>query len=89
MKIYVEGGGDAASLKAECRKGFAEFLEKADLKDPVNQVSWPVGAVMTRSTRLLQRSAMEKKRCYWLTVKFTFNHVIKQESQTNGNPGTI
>lgn len=34
MKIYVEGGGDAASLKAECRKGFAEFLEKAGFKRP-------------------------------------------------------
>ena len=34
VKIYVEGGGDAASLKAECRRGFAEFLEKAGFKRP-------------------------------------------------------
>lgn len=34
VKIYIEGGGDAASLRAECRKGFAEFLEKAGFKRP-------------------------------------------------------
>ncbi|WP_192990123.1 DUF4276 family protein [Dickeya dianthicola] len=31
MNVYVEGGGDANSLRAECRKGFTEFLKKAGL----------------------------------------------------------
>jgi len=31
-KLFVEGGGDNDALKAECRKGFREFLEKAGLK---------------------------------------------------------
>ena len=31
IKLYVEGGGNAASLKAECRKGFNTFLGKAGL----------------------------------------------------------
>lgn len=29
IKLYVEGGGDASSLKTECRRGFSEFLKKA------------------------------------------------------------
>jgi hypothetical protein len=29
VKLYVEGGGDTAGLKAACREGFSSFLEKA------------------------------------------------------------
>jgi hypothetical protein len=29
VRILVEGGGDAASLKAECRRAFSELLKKA------------------------------------------------------------
>ena len=29
ITIYVEGGGDTAALKAQCRKAFRLFLEKA------------------------------------------------------------
>lgn len=32
VKLYVEGGGDAAALKTACREGFTAFLEKAGLK---------------------------------------------------------
>ena len=32
MKLYVEGGGDSSALKAECRRGFSEFLAKAGLQ---------------------------------------------------------
>ncbi|MEN9866284.1 MAG: hypothetical protein RL748_1874 [Pseudomonadota bacterium] len=32
VRLYVEGGGDAATLKSSCREGFATFLEKAGLK---------------------------------------------------------
>lgn len=31
VKIYVEGGGDAASLKTACREGFATFIRKAGI----------------------------------------------------------
>ncbi|EQC1013419.1 DUF4276 family protein [Pseudomonas aeruginosa] len=31
VKLYVEGGGDAAALKTACREGFAKFLGKAGL----------------------------------------------------------
>ena len=31
VKLYVEGGGDASTLKSECRRGFNEFLRKAGL----------------------------------------------------------
>ena len=31
VKLYVEGGGDTAVLKAACREGFAKFIEKAGL----------------------------------------------------------
>lgn len=31
MKLYVEGGGNAASLKTACREGFAKFLSRAGL----------------------------------------------------------
>jgi hypothetical protein len=32
VKLYVEGGGDTAALKAACRKGFTTFITKAGLK---------------------------------------------------------
>ena len=32
VKLYVEGGGHAASLRTACRKGFSTFLERAGLK---------------------------------------------------------
>ena len=31
IRLYVEGGGDSKDLKRRCRRGFARFLEKADL----------------------------------------------------------
>jgi hypothetical protein len=31
VKLYVEGGGDTAALKAACREGFSTFLAKAGL----------------------------------------------------------
>src|SRR5574344_82644 len=30
--LYVEGGGDYTTLKANCRKGFTKFLENAGVK---------------------------------------------------------
>jgi hypothetical protein len=33
VNLYVEGGGDSASLKTKCRKGFTEFITKAGLKN--------------------------------------------------------
>lgn len=38
VKLYVEGGGDSASLKSECRRGFREFLEKAGLQGKMPQI---------------------------------------------------
>ena len=38
MKLYVEGGGDAASLKSACREGFANFLEKAGFKGKMPRI---------------------------------------------------
>lgn len=38
MKIYVEGGGDAASLKAVCRQGFSCFFENAGFKGKMPKV---------------------------------------------------
>lgn len=32
VKLYVEGGGDTAALRAACREGFANFLEQVGLK---------------------------------------------------------
>lgn len=32
VKLYVEGGGDTAALKAACREGFARFIQKAGLE---------------------------------------------------------
>ena len=32
IKIYVEGGGDSKDLKRRCRRGFAQFIEKAGLQ---------------------------------------------------------
>lgn len=31
VKLYVEGGGDAALLRSACREGFAKFSGKAGL----------------------------------------------------------
>ena len=31
MKLYVEGGGHAASLRTACREGFTKFLSRAGL----------------------------------------------------------
>lgn len=31
VKLFVEGGGDASSLKSDCRKGFSTFLRNAGL----------------------------------------------------------
>jgi hypothetical protein len=31
VRLYVEGGGDSKALRAECRRGFSEFLRKAGL----------------------------------------------------------
>ncbi|MCL2714315.1 MAG: DUF4276 family protein [Alphaproteobacteria bacterium] len=33
MKLYVEGGGDTALLKAACREAFTTFITKAGLKN--------------------------------------------------------
>lgn len=30
-RLYVEGGGDSKALRAECRRGFSEFLRRAGL----------------------------------------------------------
>jgi hypothetical protein len=38
MKLYVEGGGDTNFLKAECRRGFSAFLEKAGLKGSMPRI---------------------------------------------------
>lgn len=38
VKLYVEGGGDAAALKSVCREGFKQFLEKAGLKGSMPRV---------------------------------------------------
>lgn len=32
MKLYVEGGGDANTLKTSCREGFSRFITKAGVK---------------------------------------------------------
>ena len=32
MKVYVEGGGDTAALKAACREGFSTFITKAGIQ---------------------------------------------------------
>lgn len=33
VMMYVEGGGDTASLRTECRKGFTQFITKAGIKN--------------------------------------------------------
>ena len=39
VKLYVEGGGDDnAKLKSRCRKGFANFIEKAGLKGKMPRI---------------------------------------------------
>jgi hypothetical protein len=43
VKIYVEGGADNKNLDSECRRGFAEFFEKAGLEGKKPRVS-PCGS---------------------------------------------
>lgn len=38
VKLYVEGGGDTASLRKACREGFAKFLQKAGLEGRMPRV---------------------------------------------------
>ncbi len=38
VKIYVEGGGDQAKLKRECRRAFSKFFEKAGFKGRMPRV---------------------------------------------------
>jgi len=38
VTIYVEGGGDATSLRSECREGFSKFFEAAGLKGQMPRV---------------------------------------------------
>ena len=38
VKIYVEGGGDQARLKRECRRAFSKFFEKAVFKGKMPRV---------------------------------------------------
>lgn len=38
VKLYVEGGGDAAALKTACREGFSSFIAKAGLKGHMPRV---------------------------------------------------
>ena len=38
VKIYVEGGGDQAKLKRECRRAFSKFFEKAGFKGKMPRV---------------------------------------------------
>ena len=37
--VYVEGGGNSKALRAECRRGFAYFFEKAGLKGRMPRIS--------------------------------------------------
>ena len=32
VKVYVEGGGDRAELRATCRKGFSKFIEASGMR---------------------------------------------------------
>lgn len=38
IKIYVEGGGNKSKLRAECRKGFSTFLEKAGFQGKMPKI---------------------------------------------------
>lgn len=38
VRLYVEGGGDSASLKGLCREGFSTFLEKAGCKNRMPRI---------------------------------------------------
>ena len=38
IQIFVEGGGDRPDLRAECRKGFRLFLEKAGFQGKMPQI---------------------------------------------------
>ncbi len=33
VKLYVEGGGDTASLKTACREGFTTFITKSGVQN--------------------------------------------------------
>lgn len=35
ITIYVEGGGDANTLKTKCRQGFSEFFKQLDIKPKI------------------------------------------------------
>ena len=38
-RVYVEGGGESKASKAECRKGFSKFLERAGLEGRMPRIS--------------------------------------------------
>ncbi len=38
VKVFVEGGGDAKSLRSECREGFRTFIEKAGLNEKMPRI---------------------------------------------------
>lgn len=38
VKLYVEGGGNTSDLKAKCRKGFRELLEKSGFRGRLPRV---------------------------------------------------
>ena len=38
VAIYVEGGGDSKQLKADCRRGFRKFFEKAGLENRMPRI---------------------------------------------------
>ena len=38
VKAFVEGGGDAKSLRSECREGFRTFIEKAGLNEKMPRI---------------------------------------------------
>lgn len=38
VKVYVEGGGDSASLKTRCREGFSKFFQRAGLEGRMPRV---------------------------------------------------
>ncbi len=54
VQVYVEGGGDRAELKMQCRKGFRELLAKAGFKGRLPRV-FPCGP-RDRAFRDFQRA---------------------------------
>ena len=38
VKVYVEGGGDSQALRTRCRRGFAQFFERAGLKNRMPRI---------------------------------------------------